>query len=79
MIYINNKSTLRTIACVVVIDTSGEGVLSFQNLCLILLQNDHAIKYVQINSNQIDTYEFSFNHSNHCQKIHLKQSSKFFL
>ena len=26
----------------------GEGVLSFQNLCLILLQNDHAIKYVQI-------------------------------
>ena len=30
---------------------SGEGVLSFQNLCLILLQNDHAIKYVH--SNQI--------------------------
>ena len=27
---------------------SGEGVLSFQNLCLILLQNDHAIKYIQI-------------------------------
>ena len=26
----------------------GEGVLRFQNLCLILLQNDHAIKYVQI-------------------------------
>ena len=29
---------------------TGEGVLSFQNLCLILLQNDHAIKYVQIKS-----------------------------
>ena len=28
---------------------SGEGVLSFQNVCLILLQNDHTIKYVQIN------------------------------
>ena len=26
----------------------GEGVLSFQNLCIILLQKDHALLYVQI-------------------------------
>ena len=41
---------------------SGEGVLSFQNLCLILLQKDHAIKYVRIKfkSNQI----FFFNREN---------------
>ena len=29
---------------------TGEGILSFQNLCLILLQKDHAMKYVQINA-----------------------------
>ena len=36
----------------------GEGVLNFKNLCLIHLQNDHAIKYVQIKSNQIKSMSY---------------------
>ena len=42
--YVSHVNSVSILCC------TGEGVLSFQNLCLILLQNDHAIKYVQINN-----------------------------